>query len=80
MQTWLYHRTEAPRIFSSREEVDEALKAGWEDSPAKFSDPDPRPDERDVLFARAQELGLNPDKRWGVPKLKKVLAGHDDSR
>lgn len=29
--------------------------------------------DKDALFARATELGLNPDKRWGEDRLRKAI-------
>lgn len=32
-------------------------------------------DEREELFAKAQDMGLNPDKRLGLERLRKLVAG-----
>lgn len=36
-------------------------------------------DEKEELFAKAQEMGLAPDKRWGVERLRKLVAGENDA-
>lgn len=37
MQTWIYHRTEQPKIIDSRD-LKEHLENGWAESPAEFTD------------------------------------------
>lgn len=77
MDTWLYHRTEAPRIFRSPEEVKRAMTDGWADTPAAFEAGE-TPSELDELRAKAAELGIKFDKRWGADKLAKAVEDHDN--
>ena len=36
-------------------------------------------DDREELFKQAQDMGLNPDKRWGAERLRKLIAGEPDA-
>lgn len=79
MNTWLYHRTEPARIFATASEVEEALADGWADTPAAFDGTqDTAGDDIDDLRAQALARGIEVDKRWGIPRLKKELAGNDN--
>lgn len=77
METWLYHRIEAPRVFRSAEEVEAALADGWADTPAAFES-EGALSELDELRAKATDLGVKFDKRWGADKLAKAIEDHDD--
>lgn len=81
MATWLYSRTEAPRIFLSDAEVDAALADGWADTPAAFEADNSAegPNDLDELRAKAAELGIKVDKRWGADKLTKAIEDHAES-
>jgi hypothetical protein len=78
MDTWLYHRTESPRIFRSADEVKAAMADGWADTPAAF-EAEEVPSELDELRAKAIDMGIKFDKRWGADKLAKAIEDHDDS-
>lgn len=43
--TWVYHRTEKPRIVRNEQEY-QALpdRESWADTPAAFSEPEPKPE------------------------------------
>lgn len=36
--TWLYHKTKPAKVFHTKESVEQALKEGWVDTPAKLED------------------------------------------
>ncbi|MDF8361932.1 hypothetical protein [Achromobacter anxifer] len=78
MDTWLYSRTEAPRIFRTTAEVDAALNAGWADTPAAFDiqAPAEAAEDAEELRAKAAGLGIKVDKRWGAEKLAKAIEDH----
>lgn len=78
MDTWLYSRTEAPRIFRSAAEVDAALADGWADTPAAFDGQGTSAESEDLddLRAKASDLGIKVDKRWGADKLTKAIEDH----
>lgn len=80
---WRYRHGES-RIFPSPEAVPEG--EGWVDSPAKvvappvapandqIAAPEPVRSEADELRAEAEALGIAVDGRWGVKKLKAMIA------
>ena len=78
MATWLYHRTEAPRVFETAGDVETALADGWADTPAAFTD-EPAPDseqdgnELTVLRTQAEALGIKVDARWGAKRIQKEI-------
>ncbi|MFM0638076.1 hypothetical protein PQQ63_15345 [Paraburkholderia metrosideri] len=82
---WLYHPTEEPKIFHDVESHDEAIEAGWVDTPAKLVKPDAvDPDDtgstedKAALLAQAKELGIDAKGTWGVKKLQDAIAAELD--
>ena len=64
--TWLYHKTQPPRIIATQAEYD-ALGPGWVDTPAIFT-VEVRPETPSVMLS-ALESTLRPTvKRRGRPR------------
>lgn len=80
---WLYHQTEAPRIFHDAETHDAAIEAGWVDTPAKLAKPEADMDidgeDKEALLAQAKALGIDAKGTWGVKKLKEAIAANLDA-
>lgn len=57
-------------------EQEKSLGGMWCDTPTELlTDKEPE-DEREFLVKKAEEKGIEVDKRWGVKKLKEVLDGN----
>lgn len=75
---WLYHAEEGARLFTDVEASVAARKAGWKDSPADLEAVAENVSDRDYLVARAEVLGIQVDKRWGVKRIQQAIEEHDD--
>jgi hypothetical protein len=75
---WLYHAEEGARLFTDVEASVAARKAGWKDSPADLGAVAENVSDRDSLVARAEGLGIQVDKRWGVKRIQQAIEEHDD--
>lgn len=69
---WLYNTQDRAAIFNTQEDIDAAIAEGWKESPADVVAQEV--DEKSALIAEAEALGIDVDKRWGVQKLKDVIA------
>lgn len=77
--TMLFHATKEPRVFTDADEVAEALRSGWADTPAAFFNVKVKPetqemDEKDELVHQAKLLGMKVDARWSEARLRKEIA------
>lgn len=68
---WLYNTGDRRELFLTEAELDAAIADGWKQSPADVVEGDEKAD----LIAKAEALGIEVDKRWGVQKLKDAIAG-----
>ena len=59
------HKDGAVKIIDGEERIKMLKSLGWEE--------ETKVDEKAELFAKAESLGLNPDKRFGVEKLKAMI-------
>lgn len=78
LPVWLYHKEEGAKLFTDADGAAAARKDGWKDSPADFDEVESAPDEREALAAKAEALGIQVDKRWGVKRIQKAIDDHDD--
>jgi hypothetical protein len=74
---WKYSLTGSCVVNSADEEA--ALGDGWFDAKPTANDTPARAQpsvqsELDALIAKAQELGIEIDKRWGVKRLRQEVA------
>ena len=60
--SWRYYRTEKPRLVRNTAE-DQALGRGWEDTPAKFKDEAPPPEETPEEAEVVEEPEKRKDKK-----------------
>lgn len=76
--TWLFHATEEPQIFTDADDVAQALRNGWADTPAAFFNVKTKDvektDEKDELIHQAKLLGMKVDARWSEARLRKEIA------
>lgn len=76
--TWLFHATEKPQIFTDADDVAQALRNGWADTPAAFfnvmTKDVEKTDEKDELIHQAKLLGMKVDARWSEARLRKEIA------
>lgn len=76
--TWLFHATEEPQIFTDADDVAQALRNGWADTPAAFFNVKTKgvekTDEKDELVHQAKLLGMKVDARWSESRLRKEIA------
>lgn len=66
-------------MFTDADEVAEALRSGWADTPAAFFNVKVKPetqemDEKDELVHQAKLLGMKVDARWSEARLRKEIA------
>ncbi|MFY2643718.1 hypothetical protein ACOTDF_19335 [Achromobacter insuavis] len=76
--TWLFHATEEPQIFTDADDLAEALRNGWADTPAAFLNVKTKDvektDEKDELIHQAKLLGMKVDARWSEARLRKEIS------
>lgn len=76
--TWLFHATEEPRVFRDAQDVADALRDGWADTPAAFlnvkaKNEEKTGDEKEELVHQAKLLGMKVDARWSEARLRKEI-------
>jgi hypothetical protein len=58
-------------IVHDKDEEDAKREEGYK---MLVEGPDVGGDEKEVLIARAKELGISATKNWGIPKLQEAIA------